>query len=133
MKDASIVRSEDEESDSDFEQQSAVDGANGNNDEVIPDADEVDSNTDIGKVFKPAQFEEETSGKKFKELKKILPDEVKSRPSGRKDYGSAMAVPIEKISNRFGLLSIYGRPVQNHAWPSLESDNALHELLRAYD
>ena len=54
MKDASIVRSEDEESDSDFEQQSAVDGANGNNDEVIPDADEVDSNTDIGKVFKPA-------------------------------------------------------------------------------
>ena len=95
-----------------------VDRASGNYNEVIPDADEVESDTDIGQVVKPAQFEEETSGKYFKELKNISPDKVKSRPSGRNAYGTAMAVPIEQISNQFGRLSVDGRPVQNHAWPS---------------
>ena len=73
-----------------------VDGAIGDSGEVIPDADEVGYDTDIGQVFKPAQFEEGTSGKYFKELENISPDEVKSIPSGRKVYGSAMTVPIEK-------------------------------------
>ena len=68
VKDAISVRSEDEESNSDFEQQSAVDGASNDNDEVIPDADEVESDTDIGQFFNPSQFEQETSGKYFKEL-----------------------------------------------------------------
>ena len=44
-----------------------------------------------------------------------------------------MVVPIEQISDRFGRLSVDERPVQNDAWPSLESVNALHEVLRAYD
>ena len=56
-----------------------------------------------------------------------------SRPSSRKAYGSAMALSIGKNSNRFGLVSVDGRPAQNHAWPSLESVNVLHEVLRAYD
>ena len=118
VKDASSVRSEDEQSNSDFEQRNTVDGAIDDSGEVIPDADEVGYDTDIGQVFKPAQFEEETLGKYFKELKNISPDEVKSIPSGRKVYGSAMTIPIEK-SNQFGRLSVDGRPVQNHAWPSL--------------
>ena len=58
VKDSSSVGSEDEESDINFEQQSALDGARDNNDEVIPDADKVESDTDIGQVVKPAQFEE---------------------------------------------------------------------------
>ena len=45
VKDDSSVGSEDEEINSDFEQQSAVDGAIYDNDEVIPDADEVEYNT----------------------------------------------------------------------------------------
>ena len=133
VKDSIIVGSGDEESNSNFEQRIEVDRASDNNDEVIPDGDEVESNTDLGKVVKPAQFEEETSGKYFKELKNISPDEVKIRPSGRKDYGSAMAVPIEQISNRFVRIYVYLRPVQNHAWPILESVNGLHEVLKAYD
>ena len=115
VKDSIIVGSGDEESNSNFEQRIEVDRASDNNDEVIPDGDEVESNTDLGKVVKPAQFEEETSGKYFKELKNISPDEVKIRPSGRKDYDSAMAVPIEQISNRFVRIYVYLRPVQNHA------------------
>ena len=58
---------------------------------------------------------------------------MKSILSGRKAYGIEMAVPIEQISNRFGSFSVDERPVQNHTWPSLESVNAFHEVLRAYD
>ena len=97
MKDASSVGSEDEESNSNSEQRSAVDRYRDENDEVIPDADEVESDTDIGPFFNPSQFEEEISGKYFKELKNISPHKVKSLPSGRKAYGSAMAVPIENF------------------------------------
>ena len=99
VKYTSSVGREDEESDNDFEQRSGVDIASKNNDEVIPDADEVEYNTDIGQVVNPEKFEEETSGKYFKELKHISPDKVKSRPSDRKDYGSEISVPIEQISN----------------------------------
>ena len=133
VKYTSSVGREDEESDNDFEQRSGVDIASKNNDEVIPDADEVESDIDIGQVVKTAQFEEETSGKYFKQLKNISPDEVKSILSGRKAYGIEMAVPIEQISNRFGSFSVDERPVQNHTWPSLESVNAFHEVLRSYD
>ena len=97
VKDTSSVGSEDEESNRDFKQRSAVDGASDDNDEFIPDADELESDTDIGQVVKPAQFEEEISGKYFKELKNISPHKMKSLPSGRKAYGSAMAVPIENF------------------------------------
>ena len=58
MKDYSSVGSEEEESNSDFEQWSAVDGDSDDNYEFIPDADEVESDTNIGQVVKPAQFEE---------------------------------------------------------------------------
>ena len=68
MKDASSVGSEDEESDSNFEQRSVVDGASDDNDEVIPDSDEVESDTDIGQVVNPSKVEEETWGKYLKEL-----------------------------------------------------------------
>ena len=68
VKYTSSVGREDEESDNDFEQRSGVDIASKNNDEVIPDADEVESDTDIGQFFNPSQFEQETSGKYFKEL-----------------------------------------------------------------
>ena len=57
---------------------------------------------------------------------------MNNKAGGRKAYGSTMSVPIEKNSNRFGSISVYGRPVQNHAWPGLESVNALHEVIRAY-
>ena len=68
MKYAISVGSEDEESDSNFDQRSAVDGARDDNDEVITDADEVESDTDIGQVVNLEKFEEETSGKYLKEL-----------------------------------------------------------------
>ena len=58
VKDSRSVGSEDEESNSDFEQRSAVDGASDNNYELIPDEDEVESDTNIGQVVKPSQFEE---------------------------------------------------------------------------
>ena len=61
----------------------------------------MESDTKIVKVVSPSQFEEETSGKHFKELKKMSPDKVRSRASGRKAYSSAMAVPIEQFSNQF--------------------------------
>ena len=54
VKDARSVGSEDEESDSDFGQPSVVDGTSDDNDEVIPDADEVESDIDIGQVVKTA-------------------------------------------------------------------------------
>ena len=38
-----------------------------------------------------------------------------------------------KNSNRFGCLSVDGRPMLNHAWPGLESVNALHEAIISYD
>ena len=66
VKDSSSDRSGYEESDSDFEQRSLVE-----NDEFIPDADKVESDTNICQVVNPAQFEEETSWKYFKELKNI--------------------------------------------------------------
>ena len=44
-----------------------------------------------------------------------------------------MDVPIEQVSNRFGRISVDERPMQNHAWQSLESVNVLHEVLKAYD
>ena len=99
VKCARSVRSEYEESNRDFEQRSAVDRASDNIDEFVPNADEVESDTDIGQVVKPAQFEEEISGKYFKDLKNISPEEVKSIPSGRKAYGSAISVPVEQVSN----------------------------------
>ena len=58
VKDFRRVGIEDEESNSDFEQRSAVDGASDNNYELIPDEDEVESDTNIGQVVKPSQFEE---------------------------------------------------------------------------
>ena len=58
---------------------------------------------------------------------------MKSRPSGRKAYYSTMVVPIEQVANQFGRLSVDEGPMQNHAWPSLEIVNVLHELIRAYD
>ena len=66
VKDAISVGSEYEESDSNLEQWSAVDGARDNNDDFIPDVDKVESDTDIGQVVNRAQFEEKTSGKYFK-------------------------------------------------------------------
>ena len=54
VKYTSSVGREDEESDNDFEQRSGVDIASKNNDEVIPDADEVESDIDIGQVVKTA-------------------------------------------------------------------------------
>ena len=50
VKDAISVGSEYEESDSNLEQWSAVDGARDNNDDFTPDADKVESDTDIGQV-----------------------------------------------------------------------------------
>ena len=58
---------------------------------------------------------------------------MKNRTRGRKAYGSVMDVPIENFSNPPKSLSVDGRPVQNNAWTSLESVNAFHEVLRAYD
>ena len=56
VKDAISIGSEDEESDRNFEQRSAVDEASDDNYEVIPDADEVESDTEIGQVVKPAHI-----------------------------------------------------------------------------
>ena len=54
VKDASSVGSEDKESDRDFEKRSEVDGSSNDNDELIPDVDDVGSDTGIGQVVKPA-------------------------------------------------------------------------------
>ena len=58
VKDARSAGNEYAESNSDFEQRSSVEGVSDGYDEVITDADEVKSDTDIGQVFKPSKFEE---------------------------------------------------------------------------
>jgi len=67
------------------------------------------------------------------ELVKLPLAELKARGTAREALAKAMQHLIDQIADRFGNLSLSGRPVKVHDWPTNEVTEELESALKKFD
>ena len=63
----------------------------------------------------------------------MSPEKVKSQPTSKEAYVSAMDVPLQQISDKFGCISLNEQHLQVKEWPTLNNFNFLHDAQKCFD